>query len=470
MSEETLWKSTVTTELSKKGQLFLLIPAFLLLIGILLRQPYTVVAGTALFSLIFYSKWTLDDAKIDIETEILGKTLYVDETFQISHRISTSGPVRAELSPNLTEELRAKDNPCLNGPISSESILRYRAVPSSRGHYEVGRLDGYIEDVLGLFSRHVEMPIGKTITVHSSKEAIKKAKTYSRRKHAETFVESPMQFTRRTNEFSNIRRYQPGDSLKNIHWKSFSRFQELMTIEYEKISPIGCHVLLDCSPSMRRRLPSGTTKLEQAIFVSLEILKNFELLGHQIGLTAYDHKKVIFHRPLELERSTFRRIYDEVTELPGAVQTAELSVRRYDFNMERQPQDKHGRAFMEKIGKLMGKRGWIPSILSAVTQLETRESTEKIVILISDLETQPRATLEAVQRLRRLDNEVWTVVPFSPWYEATELDKETLERAYEDYENLETMVEKLRRMKSSVFELHPGKEGLMILEEWSGMR
>ncbi|MFP4171265.1 MAG: DUF58 domain-containing protein [Methanomassiliicoccales archaeon] len=454
-------------ELSERGRLFLLIPAFLLVIAVLLRQPYTAIAGAGLLSLLLYSRHSLMGLRIDVQGHLTERNLYADEPFRVKGRVRVNRPIRLDLRPSLAEDLELEGEASIDTTVSSSEDMEFRAIPRSRGTYRVGSLTGSALDPLGLYRASVEEPIGSEITVQSSKEALKRAKAYSRRRHAEQFIQDPFQFTVTSQELHNIRRYQPGDPLKNIHWKSTSKLQELMTVEYEGMSPIGCHILLDCSPSMRRRSPTGTTKLEQSIYASMEILKNSELLGHEIGLTAYDHRRVLFHRPAELRKGTFGRIYGGVTSLPGAVETGGTLARRYDVE-EVPEQDTGGEGFSRKVGQLIRGSGELVGVLSAVNQIQTTDPKRKLVILLSDLETNPQATLKAVRSLRGLHDEVGVIVPFSPWYDSTDPGKETLEMAYRDYERLEELVARLRRSGSSVFELHPGKDAITVLEEWRG--
>ena len=52
-------------------------------------------------------------------------------------------------------------------------------------------------------------------------------------------------------EFSEHRIYNQGESTKNIDWKLFGRTDKLYTKKYEEETNLRCHLITDCSGSMR---------------------------------------------------------------------------------------------------------------------------------------------------------------------------------------------------------------------------
>ncbi len=462
-------------ELTTRGRVLLLVPIFLFVVGVLLQSPFTIISGAGLFSIFIYSQYVIGDTPdISVKDEVASGLKYVDEPFYVKHILEPESPVRLDIEPALGDEFSLEEGPEFEGLITKKKIISYPLVPKSRGHHELGGLKGWIYDPFRIFRTEFEHDIVPSVAVSSSKEAIKKAQTYAKSKHAEEFIVTPSKFYMRSNEFDGIREYQPGDPMRDIHWKSFSKFQRRMTKTYQNISPIDCHVMIDCSPSMRRKLPDGTTKLEQSIYVGLEILKNFELLGHGIGFTAYDHKNILYHQDPESKKRSFEKIYALMTELPGSIETDEEPVQRYEhiWTGKVEGLDEEEKRFSEKVSQFISQfsQKEIAGILYAVDRLKLLDEKEKLVIILSDLETNPNAIIRGVEKLRKRKNEAWTIVPFSNWYEATDVDEETLERAYKDYEKLEEIIHQLKKLDTSIFELHPQKEGLRIMEEWEARK
>ncbi|MEF8832229.1 MAG: DUF58 domain-containing protein [Candidatus Thermoplasmatota archaeon] len=453
-------------EMTLRGKILILLPIFLISIGTFVGEPYIAVAASFLFSLLFYSKFQIKNCSLEFEDRVSEGNKTVDEFFKVEHRIRSEKTLEVKISKDLKEEFESVEEDT-EKKIQTDSQVSYKIKPKSRGYHTIGKLTGWLYDPLKVYKKSIEHKIELEIVVQSSKEAIKKAKTYSKRSYAKEFVEDPFVFTVSSNEFEGIREFQPGDSLRDIHWKSFSKFQKLMTKIYERISPIGSHILLDCSPSMRRRLSDGTTKLDHSIYVGLQILKNFDLQGHKIGMTAYNHKDVIFHQELDSGKSVFQRMYDKVTDLPGAVKSKNLKTERYETPLEIDEIDEREKDFSDKISQFTSIAGSksLSGIILSVDQIRTQVKEKRLIIIISDLEMHPLATLKAVEYLKKMKNEVWLIVPFGPWYEVKEVDQKILERSYREYEKLEKILRKMERLGCSIFELYPDKEGVEILEE-----
>ncbi len=454
-------------ELTWRGKMLIILPIFMVAISIFRGEPFIAVAGAFLVPLLFYSHFEISDCTVEIEDKISRGNKTVGESFRVAHKVRSERDLKLRISTDLKDEFELK-NDGFEEEIQTNSQISYRIDPKSRGYHRIGKLNGWLYDPLKIYKRVVEHDIQPEIVVHSSKDAIKKGKTYSMRRHLEEYVEDPFAFTIRSNEFEGIREFQPGDPLRDIHWKSSSKFQKLMTRIYERVSPVGAQILLDCSPSMRRKLPDGTTKLDHSIYVSLQVLNVFYTRGHKIGMTAHDHKDVLFHQQPDSGMAAFKRLYEKVSDLPGAIKTKRRSIERYETSTKINDLDEEETRFSEKIGKLssVSTRKHLSGILSSVDLTRVRGEERKLVIMISDLEMQPQAALKAVKDLKDTKNEVWLIVPFSPWYEFSEADQETLEKTYEEYEKLETILEKMTRLGCQIFELYPGKEGIAILEEW----
>ncbi|MBS3781954.1 MAG: DUF58 domain-containing protein [Candidatus Thermoplasmatota archaeon] len=455
-------------QLSIRGKILFVLPIFLVATSIFTREPYVVVTAVFLFSVVFYSRFEVTNCSVEIEDDISEGNKTVGESFKVKHKFRSERNLELRISNVLKGEFELSGKEDFKEKIQTNSQISYRVNPKSRGFHKLGKITGWLYDPLKIYKKSIEHEIELEIMVQSSKEAIKKAKTYSKRSYAEKYVEDPLAFTVRSNEFEGIREFQPGDSLRDIHWKSFSKFQKLMTRVYEKVSPIGTQILLDCSPSMRRKLSDGTTKLDHSIYITLQILKNFDILGHDIGMTAYDHKDIIFHQSPDSGTAAFRRLYEKVTELPGAIDSKNISIERYQGSLNLDDLDVEEKRFAEKVGELtsISTRAHLAGVLSSVDQMRARGEKRKLVVIISDLEMQPQAALKAVEYLKKMKNEVWIIVPFSPWYEVEEVDEEILEKTYREYEKLENILGNMERLGCPIFELYPDKEGITILEEW----
>ena len=115
-------------------------------------------------------------------------------------------------------------------------------------------------------------------------------------------------------EFAAHREYAPGDDLRHIDWKVWSKTDRLYIKEYEEETNLKCHLIVDCSKSMRYGETTGWSKFDYAatcaaslgymmqqqqdavgmVMFSNKIEKNFKTSSHP------SHLKMLFH---ELEKT-----------------------------------------------------------------------------------------------------------------------------------------------------------------------
>ncbi len=125
-----------------------------------------------------------------------------------------------------------------------------------RGTYNVGVKYVYITDLLHIFRIRKRIDIYNTILVYPEKLTLKGSGTFSS-------SDLPTPETKRItesehSEFSNIREYIGGDSLKSIHWKMSSKMQELYVNEYNTNTSRRTYVL--CDMALLREKPTVTVK------------------------------------------------------------------------------------------------------------------------------------------------------------------------------------------------------------------
>ena len=63
-------------------------------------------------------------------------------------------------------------------------------------------------------------------------------------------------------EFAAHREYSPGDDLRHIDWKVWSKTDRLYIKEYEEETNLKCHLIVDCSKSMRYGEKTGWSKFD----------------------------------------------------------------------------------------------------------------------------------------------------------------------------------------------------------------
>jgi len=90
-------------------------------------------------------------------------------------------------------------------------------------------------------------------------------------------------------EFAEHRPYMPGDPLKNIDWKVFSRTDRYFVKEYEEETNLKAYLLIDTSGSMGYS-SNGTSKLEYTSYLSAALSYLMLKQRDSVGLVIFDQK------------------------------------------------------------------------------------------------------------------------------------------------------------------------------------
>ncbi len=123
-------------------------------------------------------------------------------------------------------------------------------------------------------------------------------------------------------EFAAHREYAPGDDLRHIDWKVWSKTDRLYIKEYEEETNLKCHLLVDCSKSMRYGEKTGWSKFDYASTAAASVGYLMQQQADSVGMVLFSnkidktlkasshpsHMKLIFH---ELENTE----PDDVTDV-----------------------------------------------------------------------------------------------------------------------------------------------------------
>ena len=115
-------------------------------------------------------------------------------------------------------------------------------------------------------------------------------------------------------EFATHREYAPGDDLRHIDWKVWSKTDRLYIKEYEEETNLKCHLVVDSSKSMRYGEKSGWSKFDYAATAAASLGYLMQQQQDSVGLVLFSNKidkslkasshpthlKLIFH---ELDRT-----------------------------------------------------------------------------------------------------------------------------------------------------------------------
>jgi len=92
-------------------------------------------------------------------------------------------------------------------------------------------------------------------------------------------------------EFAQHRPYVPGDEIKHIDWKVWSKTDRFYIKEYEEETNLKCTILMDCSKSMRYGEESGEgmSKFDYAATLAASLAHLLQRQQDAVGLVTFDN-------------------------------------------------------------------------------------------------------------------------------------------------------------------------------------
>lgn len=132
-------------------------------------------------------------------------------------------------------------------------------------------------------------------------------------------------------EFAAHREYVPGDDLRHIDWKVWSKTDRLYIKEYEEETNLDCNIVLDCSKSMEYGKESGWSKYDHGstIAASLGYLMQqqqdavgLQLFSDQVDLvmkpsTSPSHIRALMHNLQQQDPSKSSDVDEVFSQLAG---------------------------------------------------------------------------------------------------------------------------------------------------------
>ena len=120
-------------------------------------------------------------------------------------------------------------------------------------------------------------------------------------------------------EFAEHRAYNPGDSLRHVDWKVYSRSDRLVTKRYEEETNLRQYVVLDTSASMRYRGQGGVSKLEYGATLAGALHVLMARQRDATGLVLFDRDVTALVAP----KSTRAHVQTLLARLSGLLEDGE---------------------------------------------------------------------------------------------------------------------------------------------------
>ena len=141
-------------------------------------------------------------------------------------------------------------------------------------------------------------------------------------------------------EFAAHREYAPGDDLRHIDWKVWSKTDRLYIKAYEEETNLKCHLIVDCSKSMRYGEQDGWSKFDYAATAAASVGYMMQQQQDSVGMVLFSdkidknfkssshpsHLKMLFHELEQIEPDNTTDIADPFLALAGQIRQRGLVV------------------------------------------------------------------------------------------------------------------------------------------------
>jgi uncharacterized protein (DUF58 family) len=152
-------------------------------------------------------------------------------TFPISVRIIDEIPVQFQVRDfSIEKKIKA----------SSVIDLKYKLRPTERGEYIFGKLNVYVQSVLGLVARRFYFDNEAMVPTYPAFLQLKKYDLLAIGNNLTMYGIKKIRRIGHTMEFEQIKEYVIGDDLRTINWKATAKQRHLMVNQYqdEKSQPV----------------------------------------------------------------------------------------------------------------------------------------------------------------------------------------------------------------------------------------
>jgi uncharacterized protein (DUF58 family) len=286
-----------------------------------------VVLGVDVFlaALILIDIWFLRNIHIEA-SRILPSKIWVGipNKIQIRVRHNNKQPVHIELVDDLPDLfLSTTDKLKADIPPQIGSTLSYMVRPLQRGRFAFSALHIRTRGPLRAAWKQIEIPLPEWVMVFPDLRGPQKLLTADALLNFSNLGIRNFRQDGSGTEFSRLRDYSPGDSLRDIDWKATARHRKPTTRVHESERSQMVLIAVDASRVMAS-LVNGTSKLDHAInaalFLAFVALKNKD----RVGLIVFSNE-LISYVPPRSDRENYKHIAD-------ALYKVTLHLSYFDWN------------------------------------------------------------------------------------------------------------------------------------------
>jgi len=452
------------------GRLTFIIILFLYAEAYALNNLAPAVLATLLLGYATFARMSFDE---ELRGTVLQTTrhskarVFQDRAFPASLEIRNSSPhaIWVEIEDLLPDEIElasGSTGTCRVLEPNSSFVLQYMLRATTRGGVTLDRFKVRLMDERGLMFVEAEGHSTHVLEVEPPIDTFRRGGVLLKRDYVSSGGSSLSTVLGQGYEFGGLRQYQPDDSSVAIEWKASSRLAKLMTKLMYQETRSTVYIFIDSSRSMRiRKGRTGTSKLDHSIQLAVQMATHLRKAGFPVGIGVFDEHRVVDFEPPRGGGTRPGDILRAISGIPKS-QTVDSSL----VPGAGHPSAHAGsQAFISKILPFFGRRRVTSSekaagIYAAVERLTLDHVKGGVVLIFSDLQTNPRSVALSCRIILSKGHTVIVLTPFSPAFDLGpgEITVELLERMYLAYQSKRSLMRRLERMGVRVIEVGKGKE------------
>ena len=189
-----------------------------------------------------------------------------------------------------------------------EKELRYKLRPVERGEYHFGKVNVYMQSLLGLIERKFAVDEEMMVPVYPSFIQMRKYQLHAEAAQTKDAGNRRLRKIGHSMEFEQVKEYVQGDDVRKLNWKATARKGSLMINSYtdEKSQQVYC--VIDKGRLMKMPF-NELTLLDYAINASLVMCNVALYRQDKFGLLTFSNKMgsmlAADRKPVQLEKVLF---------------------------------------------------------------------------------------------------------------------------------------------------------------------
>ena len=196
-----------------------------------------------------------------------------------------------------------------------EKEFRYKLRPIERGEYHFGKVNVYLQSLLGLIERRFTGDEEEMVPVYPSFMQIRKYQLHAEAAQTKDAGNRRLRKIGHSMEFEQVKEYVQGDDVRKLNWKATARKGSLMINSYtdEKSQQVYC--VIDKGRLMKMPF-NDLTLLDYAINASLVMCNVALYRQDKFGLMTFSNKMgsmlAADRKPVQLEK-VLQQLYNQQT-------------------------------------------------------------------------------------------------------------------------------------------------------------